>query len=142
MEKGNVYPVYKNQFKIGATKETATVIKGMESFGVSFDNGVEEWSSFEDEGWTNRLPTSKGVTISIAGKRVTGDKGNDFIANLAFKNGTDAYSTLIWTFPDGTEVIFEDAVISITSIWGGDSTTVAPLEFDVLSNGKPDVILP
>ena len=45
-----VYPVYENQFVLGETKESATPIKDMETFSVSFDNGVEEWKPFDHKG--------------------------------------------------------------------------------------------
>ena len=47
-----------------------------------------------------------------------------------------------WTFPDGTVVKFASAVFNVTNIGAGDSTAVAPLEFEVMSNGKPEIILP
>lgn len=134
-----VYPVYKNQFMVGATKEAATAIADMETFAVSFDNGVEEWKPFDQEGWTRRLLTAKSVTISINGKRNKGDAGNDYIAGLAFANGRDAEGYLGWTFPDGTLVEFNNCVFNITNIGAGDSIAVAPLEFEALSNGKPIV---
>lgn len=134
-----VFPVYENQFEIGATKETLTPIADMETFSVSFDNGVEEWNPMDQKGWVRRLMTSKSVTISINGKRNVGDTGNDFIANLTFKNGRDAEACLKWNFPDGTSVLFEDSVINVKSLGSGDSTAVAPLEFDSMSNGKPTV---
>ena len=134
-----VYPVYKNQFQIGATKETSTPIADMETFAVSFDNGVEEWKPFDQEGWTRRLLTAKSVTISINGKRNVGDTGNDYIAGLAFANGRDAEGYLGWTFPDGTLVEFEGCIFNVTNIGAGDSTAVGPLEFEALSNGKPKV---
>lgn len=137
-EKTGVYPVYENQFKIGANKESATTIADMETFSVSFDNGVEEWTPFDQEGWTRRLMTAKSVTISINGKRNVGDTGNDYIAGKAFVNGRDAEGVLIWTFPDGTEVVI-NAVFNVTNIGAGDSTGVAPLEFEAASNGKPEV---
>lgn len=137
-----VYPVYENQFKVGATKETATPIADMETFSVSFDNGVEEWTPFDTEGWTRRLMTAKSVTISINGKRNVGDKGNDFVAGKAFVNGRNAEGYLGWLFPDGTTVDFESAVLNVTNIGAGDSTGVAPLEFEAMSNGKPKVTLP
>lgn len=133
-----VYPVYKNQFKAGDDKGSAMVIADMETFSVSFDNGVEEWKPFDQEGWTRRLMTSKSLTISINGKRNVGDKGNDYIAGKAFANGRDAEGVLIWLFPDGTEVSF-NTVFNVTNIGAGDSTGVAPLEFEALSNGKPTV---
>lgn len=136
-----VYPVYENQFKLGATKEAATKIADMETFSVSFDNGVEEWKPFDQEGWTRRLLTAKSVTISINGKRNVGDTGNDYIAGLAFVNGRAAEGYLSWTFPDGTLVEFEGCVFNVTNIGAGDSTGVAPMEFEALSNGKPKVTL-
>ena len=138
--KTGVYPVYENQFKIGATAEAATIIKDMESFSVAFDNGVEEWKPMDQEGWTRRLMTAKSMTVSINGKRNVGDTGNDFVANKVFANETDAEGVLIWTFPDGTEVEIP-CVINVTNVGSGDSTGVGPLEFECLSNGKPNVKL-
>lgn len=137
-----VYPCYENQFKID-TSDTSTAswktIADCETFSVAFDNGVEEWHPFEHEGWVRRLLTSKGVTISVTAKRNLGDDGNDFVAGLAWKNGREAEAGFQWTFPDGTVVTFEDAVINVTNIGAADSTNVAPLEFEVQSNGKPTV---
>lgn len=137
--KTGVYPVYENQFKVGASKETATAIADMETFSVSFDNGVEEWKPFDQGGWTRRLMTAKSVTVSINGKRNVGDEGNDYIAGMAFVNGRAAEGVLIWTFPDGTEVVI-NAVFNVTNIGAGDSTNVGPLEFEALSNGKPTIV--
>ena len=137
-----VFPCYENQFKVdvsGTGTASWKTIADCESFSVSFDNGVEEWHPFEHEGWVRRLLTAKGVTISVAGKRNLGDDGNDFIAGLAWKNGREAEADFQWTFPDGTVVTFADAVINVTNIGAADSTNVAPLEFEVQSNGQPTV---
>ena len=61
---------------------------------------------------------------------------------MAFVNGRDAEGYLGWNFPDGTVVGFEGCVFNVTNIGAGDSTAVGPLEFEMLSNGKPDVTLP
>ena len=138
-----VFPCYENQFKVGAAgAQTLNTIADMESFSVSFDDGVEEWTPFETEGWKRRLKTAKGLSISVSGKRNVGDAGNDFVAGLAFKNGRESEADFEWTFPDGTVVKFVDAVINVTALGSSDSTGVAPLEFEVLSNGKPTVTLP
>lgn len=137
-----VFPCYENQFKIN-TSSTSTAsyvtIADCETFEVSFDNGVEEWTPFESEGWVRRLMTAKGVTITVSGKRNIGDAGNNYIAGLAFKNGRDAEVDFQWTFPDGTVVEFTGAPINVTALGSGDSTAVAPLEFEIMSNGKPTV---
>ena len=137
-----VYPCYKNQFQINTatTGEAAMkTIADCETFSVSFDNGVEEWHPFDTEGWVRRLLTSKGVTVSVTAKRNVGDAGNDFVAGLAWKNGRDSEADAQWTFPDGTVVKFTGAVINVTNVGSGDSTNVAPLEFEIQSNGKPEV---
>jgi hypothetical protein len=142
-KKTGVYPCYENQFQIDtATSGSQSVMKNIadcETFGVAFDNGVEEWTPFETEGWTKRLMTAKSVTISVTGKRNIGDAGNDAVAALAWKNGRNVEKDFQWTFPDGTVVLFEDAVINVTNIGAGDSTGVGALEFEVMSNGKPTV---
>ena len=137
-----VFPCYENQFKVN-TSSTSTAswatIADCETFEVSFDNGVEEWTPFESEGWVRRLMTAKNVTITVTGKRNVGDTGNNFIAGLAFKNGRDAEADFQWTFKDGTVVTFTGSPINVTALGSGDSTAVAPLEFEVLSNGKPTI---
>ncbi len=137
--KTGVFPCYENQFKVTAagSTEVDTTIANCDEFGVSFDNGVEEWNAFEQEGWKSRLMTAKSVTISVKAKRTLGDPGNDLIAGLAYKNGRDCEVNFKWTFPDGSTVLFSNAVISVTANGSGGSTTVAPLEFEVMSNGKP-----
>lgn len=139
--KTGVYPCYENQFQIETAKtgdaKTMSSIADMESFSVSFDNGIEEWTPFETEGWVRRLATAKAVTITVTGKRNVGDAGNDAVAGLISKNGRDVEKDFSWTFPDGSKIEFNGAVINVTNVGAGDSTGVAPLEFEVMSNGKP-----
>ena len=80
--------------------------------------------------------TGKSITISISGKRNVGDAGNDYIEGLAMKTGEEATTTLIWTFPSGAKLVIK-GVVNVTEWGGGDSTGVAPLAFDFMSDGKP-----
>ena len=132
-----VFPVYKNQFKVETATSTYSPIADMETFSVSVDNGVEEWTPFTTEGWVRRLMTAKSITISVSGKRNFGDTGNDFIAGKLLSNGTAAQAGFQWTFPDGSTLTFADAIVNVTACGAGDSTNVGPLEFEVMSNGKP-----
>ena len=137
-----VYPVYENQFKIdiaggdGSTPANLKGIADMETFSVSIDGNVEEWRPFEQEGWVRRLVTGKSITVSISGKRNVGDDGNDYVNGLALKTGSEATSTLVWTFPSGA-VLTIKGVVSVTEWSSGESTAVAPLAFDFMSDGKP-----
>lgn len=142
--KSGVYPCYENQFQINTASTGQAAMKNIadcESFAVSFDNGVEEWYPFDTEGWVRRLMTAKSVTITVTAKRNVGDTGNDAVAALAWKNGRDCERDFQWTFPDGTVVKFSAAVINVTNVGAADSTNVAPLEFEIMSNGKPEVTL-
>ena len=139
MSVSGVFPCYENQFQIKTATNTWSDIADCETFEVAFDNGVEEWTPFTEKGWTRRLMTAKSVTVTVTAKRVLGDKGNDYIASLAFENGRDAEVDFKWIFKDGTEVLFEGCPINVTALGSGDSTAVAPLEFEVLSNGEPEV---
>ena len=135
-----VYPVYENQFQVDVSNTSTASWKSiadMETFSVSIDNNVEEWTPFTTEGWTRRLMTGKSITITVSGKRNVGDDGNDFVAGLYMANGQDAQADFKWTFPDGSSLTFSDAIVNVTNMGAGDSTAVAPLEFEIMSNGKP-----
>lgn len=134
-----VYPVYENQFHVGETKENKSFPKDLESFSVSFSNEVQKWSPFDMEGYYNHLVTGKDLTISIKGKRNVGDTGNDYIAGKTWETGQGANGYFDWTFPDGTVVAWESAVYDVKNNGSGDSINVAPLEVDIIPNGKPTV---
>lgn len=72
----------------------------------------------------------------MTGKRHWGDKGNDYVASLAFANGKEAISILKIEFPNG-DTLKMNCVVNVTASAGGDSTSVAALEFECLSDGKP-----
>lgn len=139
-----VYPVFNNVFKIG-TKGRASEVEDMktiadcETFSLSMDNNVEEWTPMTTEGWIRRMQTGKGFSISISGKRNVGDDGNDYVASKLFATGQDVETKFEWEFADGTKVSF-NCIISLSNAGTGDSTNVAPLEFEVMSDGKPTVI--
>lgn len=136
--KTGVVPCYEGLIKLGASKETATIIKDMESMAVAFNNGIVTWNPYDAEGWEKALMTAKSVTISLKGLRCIGDPGNDFAAEKSMKNGQDAYGYFEINFPSGAVVSWEQAVFDVKSLGFGDSTNGSPLEFDVKSNGKPE----
>ena len=137
-----VFPVFNNEFKIGTNGKTSVdedmkTVADLETFSVSYDNNIEEWTPMTTEGWKRRLMTGKGFSITLSGKRNIGDAGNDYIASLKFKTGQDAETKLKWTMPDGTTITC-DVVANVTTD-GGASTDVNALEVELLSNGKPTV---
>ena len=134
-----VFPVNNIAFTVNTQGRTTpgaqAVVKDMETFSIALDNGVEEWTPMDTEGWVRRLMTAKSMTVSLNGKRNYGDPGNDYVAGLAYKNGQDCNSVMEITFPDGGKLVF-DCVINVTE-GGGDSTAVEALSFEAMSDGKP-----
>lgn len=128
-----VYPVYENTFKVGAAAASLKTVADCTSFSVSLDNGVEEWNPMDTQGWTRRLMTAKSVTVTLNCKRNYGDQGNDFLAGLAWENGTDANGAFEWTMPDGGKITF-NCVFNVTAL-AGESTDPDALEVEVLSDG-------
>lgn len=120
------------------TTDTYTTVADAESLSISFDNGIEEWSPTNTEGWTKRLMTAKSMTVSMGGKRNYGDPGNDYVAGLAMKNGQNSNSAMKITFPN-LDSLYIPCVINVTSM-GGDSTAVEILEWEVQSDGKPKYV--
>lgn len=137
-----VYPCYENQFSIditggnGSTEANNKTIADMESFSVAIDGNVEEWSPYDMEGWMRRMVTGKSIGITVSGKRNIGDDGNDYVANIALKTGSDCETTVTWNFPSGAKLVIP-CVINVTEWGAGDSRSVAPLAFEIQSNGKP-----
>lgn len=136
-----VYPVYNTKFKIGtkgkaSTDEDMATIADMETFSMSIDGTTEKWTPMTTDGWQRALMTGKAFSISLKGKRNIGDKGNDYVAGTTFKDGLDCSTKAEIEFPDGSKLAF-DCVLDVKNNGGGDSTNVAPLEFDMVGDGKP-----
>ena len=136
-----VYPVWQNAFKIGKAgpvSESADMvaIAECETFSPTFDVGEETWASMDNEGWQSGLVTANRITLAITAKRCIGDAGNDYVASCVGKMGDACKTKFEWDFPDGSKIAFPANVV-VTNVGGGDSTNVAPLEFEVRSIGKP-----
>lgn len=136
-----VFPVYNIKFKVGTNGKASSSsdmaeIAEMETFSISVDGTVEEWTPMNTDGWSRSLMTGKKLTVGLNGKRCVGDKGNDYVAGMAWKDGLNCSTKSEIEFPDGSKLAF-DCVINVKNVGGGDSTGVAPLEFDMQADGKP-----
>jgi hypothetical protein len=135
-----VYPAWENMLTIdlngGTGEPNYAIIAEIESFGISIDGNTEEWAPYELEGWLRRMNTGKSFTLSCSGKRHIGDPGNDYIASKAFETGQDTTGKIKWVFPSSAMLEFY-GVINVTAMDAAESRNVAPLEFEIASDGKP-----
>lgn len=138
--KGQVYPVHNNKFFIsvnGRDGEADTLIRGLENFAPAINANTETWTPLDEGGWERNQVTGKGLNISFSGKRQYGDAGNDYIAGLMLGTGVTVQSKFKWELPSGA-TLEGDCVINVTTPAGGDSTNIDTLEFEILSDGKPE----
>lgn len=138
-----VYPVFDLIFAISTERvahsgstEAFLPIKDMETFETAIDGTVVDWTPMDQKGWVRRLMTGKSFSISLTGKRHHEDPGNDYVAGLALKTGNDCSTTAAIIFPNGDSLIF-DCVVDVSRHFGGASTDVSGLDFDLLSDGAP-----
>jgi len=129
-----VFEISRTGRNIGGNSLVA--VSGMESFAISFDNGIEAWNPIDARGWARRMVTAKSMTISLAGKRVFGCAGNDFVAESAYRGGAGLLTTLAVTFPNG-DMLKMNCIINVNACGGGGASDIAVLEFDCLSDGQP-----
>lgn len=139
-----VFPVHNNIFKVGikgreSTDSDMKTIKDLENFAPAIDGNTEEWSSMDQGGWTRRAVTGKSLSFSFSGKRNYGDPGNDYVAGLMLGTGQQVETIFEWTMPSGAKLTM-DCVINLTTPAGGDSTNIDGLEFELLSDGKPEFV--
>ena len=131
-----VFPVNALKIEVQVEGETYAEIADMESANISVDTGVEEYNTIVDGGWRKALATSKALNLSMSGKRCLGDAGNDFIASKWNKVGQECNTSCRITLPNDDKLEFE-CVVQVTSFLGSDATAIAPLEFELVSNGEP-----
>lgn len=77
--------------------------------------------------------------MSLKGKRSVGDKGNDYVYTVLWKDGLDCSTKYSIDFPDGSSIT-GDCVLDVKAAPGGDSTNVAALELDIIFDGKPTFV--
>ena len=112
---------------------TYTNVSDLTSVQISIDTEIQTYYSLNDGGVQSALATAKAVKYTFNGKRNTADEGNNKIANMAFKIGSEAAANLKLTFPNG-ETLEQEVVVAVSEM-GGDSTAIAQLNFSCTGNG-------
>lgn len=130
-----------NVFKFGtkglsSVDDDMVMPADMENFAPAIDGTTEEWYAMDAHGWAKSAMTGKKLTFSFKGKRTVGDKGNDYIASLAWKFGQDVMTKFEWVMKSGAKLVC-DVVVNVTTPGGGDTTNIDALEFEVTCYGEP-----
>jgi predicted secreted protein len=130
------YAVHELTIEVDKGSSSFVSIAGLETADININGEVKDWNDLGNGGWKSRLLTGKDIEVSLSGKRVEGDAGNDYISMLVDEVTTGATSTLKITWPNG-DILSMPCVIDVSTYGGGNTTDVGNLEFSCLSNGKP-----
>lgn len=135
-------PVSANQLRIGinglySTKTQMQEVDGLDSLELSLEGTVQEYFTTKN-GYNNADKTAIKGSFAFSGKRVVGDKGNDFIARTAWYLGRKAKTLFDYTFDDGT-VIEGKVLVNTSKISGGAAEDLNSLEGDLIIDGKPTI---
>lgn len=110
-----------------------TSVSDLTSVQISIDTEIQTYYALNDGGVQSALATAKAVKYTFNGKRNVNDDGNNKIAGMAFKIGSEAAANLKLTFPNGATI--EQEVVVAVSELGGDSTAISQLNFTCTGNG-------
>lgn len=135
-------PVSANQFRLGinglySTKEQMHEVDGLDSLEFSLEGTVQEYFTTLN-GYNNADKTAIKGSFSFSGKRVVGDKANDFIARTGWYLGKKAKTIFDYTFDDGS-VIEGKILVNTSKISGGAAEDLNALEGEFIIDGKPNV---
>ena len=133
-----MYKVYENEFLVGDTKETATCPSRIKNFSVTTEDGTEEWNDFENGVWSLIAGTTKKLTFKLTGLRDVGNTGNDYLESKLFATGVQKEGYFCWNLPSVKSIEWDKAIYK-TDLPGGDSPSLAPIEVEITSNGRPKV---
>lgn len=130
-----VFPVSKVKptFDFTGDGTTYTTVSDLTSIEISIDTTIETYFSLDADGVQSALATAKAIKYTLNGKRNTADDGNNKLAAMAFKIGSDAAANLRITFPNGS-TIEQEVVVAVTTL-GGESTAISQMNIECTGNG-------
>ena len=111
-------------------------IKGMESLEFSFEDEVQTGFFLSDNGYGYSDVTAGRLTVSLTGKRVVGDDGQDFIVGLVGAWGNSRKSTLKLTNEETNEAFEIPSSIEIGTVLGGGAEELEEFEVTFHSDGE------
>lgn len=135
-------PVSANDLEIGtnglfSTGEQMDNIDGLSNCEMSIEGTLQEYFTTLN-GYNSADKTAIKLSFSISGKRVVGNKGNDYIARTAWYIGKKAKTLFNYTFDDGM-VMSGRLVVNVSKNSGGAAEDDNGLEADLVIDGKPTI---
>ena len=118
-----------------STTNTYAEVKGLESISWENSEEVQEGFFLSDAGAGYSDVTAGRLNISVSGKRVDGDTGQDYIVGLVGSWGSDRKSTLQLTNTENSDVYTIPCSIEIGTFSGGSAEELEAFECVFHSDG-------
>jgi hypothetical protein len=117
------------------TTATYAEVKGIESISWDSANEVQEGYFLADAGFGYSDVTAGRLNITLSGKRVDGDTGQDYIIGKLGLWGSNRKTTLKLTNLTNLDKFTIPSVFEITSPFGGDAEGLEEFEVVFHSDG-------
>lgn len=117
-------------------------IKGIESLEFAFEDEVQSGFFLSDNGYGYSDVTAGRLTVSLTGKRVAGDDGQDYIVGLVGAWGNSRKSTLKLTNDETNETFEIPSSIEIGTVLGGGAEELEEFEVTFHSDGEWTTVSP
>jgi len=121
--------------EINTTGTTYKEVKGIESISWDSAEEVQEGYFLSDGGFGYSDVTSGRLNITLSGKRVDPDDGQDYIIGKIGKWGADLKTNLKLTNTITSDVYTIPCSIEVTSPFGGDAEGLEEFEVVLHSDG-------
>ena len=140
-----VNPVYNYAINIDTTPtSTATwspLCAGIENFSEALNEQVQQFFFMCAKGFANNYVTGMAPVITITGRRVKGDKAQEFIFENKFglMEARETQCQIVFTDAENanTETITCNVTIQNIVEINGNATDPSQISFDLAFNGKP-----
>lgn len=109
---------------------------GINNFTPSTNETVTNDNYYDGQGWGSSDVTGKRLQFALAGHRLNGNPGQDYIAGHLMDIGDDLKTLFRWTNPAGEQIV---GLVTLTAIVpsGGAPTAKQTFSCTVVFNGKP-----
>lgn len=138
-------PVWANEIHIGTSATTANppvwsyekLCKGIESMSFSPNEQNQQYFFLCGNGFAHNEVTGGAPTLTISGRRISGDAAQDYIAGKQFALGTDR-NTSVKIIAEGKQIVCDATIGEVTS-FGGNTLDVNSFGCTIYLNGQPTV---
>lgn len=138
-------PVWANEIHIGTSATTATppvwsyekLCKGIESVSFSPNEQNQQYFFLCGNGFAHNEVTGGAPTLTISGRRISGDAAQDYIVGKQFSLGTDR-NTSVKIIAEGKQIVCDATIGEVTS-FGGSTLDVNSFGCTIYLNGQPTV---